>query len=91
MNIEKRMAEFEKVANKESSNDVKGRMSDFQKVEKCKQNKDTDKASTLPFGIKRYRTCPICDEMMEIDEIKKNGVIYYCKTCNKYINMDIEV
>lgn len=90
MNIEKRMAEFEKVANKESSDDIKGRMEEFQKVEKYEKNKVIDKASTLPFGIKRYRTCPTCDEMMEIDEIKKDVIIYYCKTCNKYVNIQLE-
>lgn len=83
MSIETRMDEFEKVSNKEQPQDVSNRMAEFEAVDKYQKKLSKEKYSTLPYGIKRYKTCPQCDEIMEIHEIKGANVIYKCKTCHQ--------
>lgn len=84
MSIEARMEEFEKVSDKEQIQDVSSRMAEFKTVDKQQKRLSEEKYSTLPYGIKRYKTCPQCDEIMEIYEIKGSHTIYKCKSCHQY-------
>jgi len=91
MKIEDRMGDFEKVADKVLAKDdkeVKERMTDFEAVTKGKEHDKGD--STLPFGLKRYKTCPECGEFMEIHKIEEGKAIYRCKNCEKEIHQEIE-
>lgn len=63
---------------------VEFRMDEFEKVFQKDKNRDSkEKSSTLPYGVKRFKTCPYCNEIMEIDQLKEKEVIYYCKSCAK--------
>ena len=90
MSVESRMDEFTKVSDKKNAQDVSGRMSEFEPVDKSQKYSSKDKASTLPYGIKCTRPCPECGEFMEIQEIKEKEAIYYCKTCGKIQSVLIE-
>ena len=83
MKIESRMDEFEKIADKKPVEDVKKRMAEFEQVDRTISSASSDKESTLPFGLKRYKTCPYCGEIMEIHEISSQKAVYRCKTCHK--------
>lgn len=85
MKIQDRMDEFEKVADKKIVPHTEQRMADFDKVEK-ETNKETNKETikhkdNLPYGIKRYKTCPKCGEIMEIYSIEDKKAIYNCHYC----------
>lgn len=90
MNVESRMAGFEKVANKEGAHDVSGLMDEFQKVNKIHVEGSKDKEGTLPFGIKTRKPCAECGGFMEIKEIKENKASYYCKTCKETVVISVE-
>ncbi len=90
MSVESRMDEFERVSNKQIKSDIKGRMEDFKEVDKSQTHTGKEKSSTLPYGLKRFRSCPHCDEFMEIHEVKDKQAIYHCPNCNRRISIDIE-
>ncbi len=85
MSVESRMDEFLKVADKQNIRDVSGRMSEFEQVEKVTQYPSKDRFGTLPYGIKKVKSCPDCGEFIEIQEIKDNTAIYFCEACGKNI------
>lgn len=88
MNVDSRMDEFEKIEHKIKNQDVKGRMEEFKNVDKMQKQDFKDKAtSTLPHGVKRYRTCEECGDSMEIEELKEAEAIYYCKTCKQKVSI----
>lgn len=91
MSIDSRMDEFKKVAHKVKDQDVKGRMEEFKIVDKAQKEDIKEKAtSTLPHGLKRYRNCLECGEIMEIEELKETEAIYYCKSCNQKISVKVK-
>lgn len=90
MNVESRMDEFEKVANKEEAHDVSELMAEFEKVNKAHAEGSKDKQGTLPFGIKSRKPCPECGDFMEIKEIKEDKALYYCKTCRETVVISVE-
>lgn len=83
MNVESRMDEFEKVSHKATKQDIKERMGEFDPVDKVQKQLTKEKSSTLPYGLKRYKTCPHCGEFMEIHELKETEAIYICKSCEQ--------
>ena len=89
MSIESRMEEFEKVSHKKEAADVKERMEEFETIDKDKKTQDKEKESTLPYGVKRFKVCTACDEMMEISEFKAHEVIYICKACGQKMTLTI--
>lgn len=89
MSIESRMDEFERVSNKKVVTDVTGRMGEFEPVDKNQKLPTKEKTSTLPYGVKRLKTCVVCGEMMEIREFKEHEVIYICKSCGQKIALPI--
>ncbi len=64
-------------------------MSEFEKVKSTRTNKLKNKVCTLPYGAKRYMTCPYCDEIMEIEEITGEQLVYKCCACHEYKNKAI--
>lgn len=91
MNVESRMDEFEKVSHKATNQDVEGRMDEFKTADKTQKHLIKEKSSsTLPYGLKRYKTCPNCGEFMEIDELKETEAIYSCKSCKQKMNIKIK-
>lgn len=89
MSIESRMDEFEKISHKKGVTDVEGRMEEFETIEKEKKLPTKEKISTLPYGMKRFKVCTACDEMMEISEFKEHEVIYICKSCGQKITIAV--
>lgn len=88
MNIDSRMDEFEKVQHKSKNQDIEGRMEEFKSVDKMQKEDFKDRStSTLPHGVKRYRTCRECGDTMEIEELKDTEALYYCKTCKKKVGI----
>ena len=79
MNVESRMDEFEKVSHKTTKQDVKERMGEFDPVDKVQKQLTKEKSSTLPYSLKRYKTCPHCGEFME----KKQKRLIFAKAVNK--------
>ncbi|MBE6024865.1 MAG: hypothetical protein E7231_17075 [Cellulosilyticum sp.] len=90
MSVESRMDEFEKVSDKKNTHDVSGRMEEFEQVDKRNKYIDKDKTGVLPYGIKRLKSCPVCGEFMEIQEIKEKDALYYCKGCQKVVTFSVE-
>ena len=91
MKTEERMGDFEKIADKvlsEDDSEIKKRMTDFEAVPKEAEERKGD--SILPFGLKRYKTCPSCSEFMEIHKIEAGKAIYRCKSCHNEIDQVIE-
>lgn len=90
MSIEKRMQDFEKVSQKQSTaEDVDSRMEEFEKVIGDTKHVSSEKTGSLPYGLKRYRPCPYCGEFMEIQEVTKNGGTYLCNACNKVSRVEV--
>ncbi len=89
MSIESRMDEFEKVSNKKLMTDISGRMEEFEPVDKDKNLPTKEKTSTLPYGVKRFKSCALCGEIMEIHEFKEEEVSYICKSCGQKITLPI--
>lgn len=89
MKIEARMNEFEKVSNKKPVEDVSKRMKDFEQVERKAALEGQHKEGALPFGLKRYKACPHCGEIMEIYKIEEGKAVYQCKACEKVIDQPI--
>ena len=89
MSIESRMDEFKKVPHKEVKQDIDGRMEGFEAVYKGQKQEPKEKNSTLPYGYKRYKTCPHCGEIMEIHELKETEAIYICKDCKQIATIEI--
>ena len=89
MSIESRMDEFEKVAHKKSVTNVEGRMEEFETVTKEKKLSSKEKISTLPYGVKRFKACTACEEMMEICEFKEHEVVYICKSCGQKVTLAV--
>lgn len=87
MSIESRMDEFERVSNKKLVQDVPKCMDEFEPVDKTPILPIKEKNSTLPYGIKRFKTCPSCGEFMEIHELKDGEAIYQCRTCDKNVSV----
>lgn len=87
MSIESRMDEFERVSNKKLIQDVPECMDEFESVDKGHILPIKEKTSTLPYGVKRFKTCPSCGEFMEIHELKGEEAIYHCHTCDKHISI----
>ena len=58
-------------------------MESFETVQKVARPSIKDKSGTLPYGYKRYKTCPHCGEIMEIYELKEAEAIYICKDCKQ--------
>lgn len=87
MNVESRMAEFEKVSDKQNPQDVSERMKEFEQVDKEIKCPVKNKEAALPYGIKRIRICDTCGEFMEIQEIKEKQAIYYCPNCDKTVTI----
>ena len=83
MSIESRMDEFEKVSHKEEKKDVKQRMDEFEEVANKQGSSSKEKSASLPYGLKRYNTCPYCGEFMEIDEVQGRKGAYKCLSCKK--------
>ena len=87
MNIESRMDEFKKVADKKMVHEeqIRLRMNEFEEVpRKIKFSKDSkEKESELPYGLKRYILCPNCEEIIEIHDMKEKEAIYRCHHCNQ--------
>lgn len=90
MSIESRMDEFEKVSHKTTEQDVKERMEEFDPVDKVQKKLTKEKTSTLPYGLKRYKTCPHCGEFMEIHELKETEATYLCKNCKQRTTVKIK-
>lgn len=90
MNVESRMDEFKKVADKvmESEEEVALRMDDFEKVSKTAA-RVKEKESELPYGIRRYIPCQNCEEIMEIHEVKEREAIYRCHHCQRELKVTI--
>lgn len=89
MSIESRMDEFERVSNKKVMTDIAGRMEEFETVDKTKNLPTKEKTSTLPYGVKRFKTCAACGEVMEIHEFKEQEVVYTCKSCGQKVTLPI--
>lgn len=85
MSIESRMDEFTKVSEKGAKEDVRVRMDEFEPVPEHQKFSTKEKNSALPFGFKRFKTCPTCNEFMEIQEVKGHEAIYKCEVCNKEV------
>ena len=66
MSVESRMGEFEKVSDKENTQDVSKRMDEFEQVDRTQKKFSKDKFGILPYGMKKIRPCPNCGEIMEI-------------------------
>jgi len=89
MSIESRMDEFEKVSSKKLATDISERMEEFEPIEKDKNLPTKGKTSTLPYGVKRFKTCVMCGEIMEIHEFKEQEVVYTCKSCGQKVTLPI--
>lgn len=91
MNIESRMDEFKKVADKIMTNEeqIRVRMNEFEEVPR-KSQCSKEKESELPYGLKRYILCPHCEEIMEIHEVKEKEAIYRCQHCNQDFKIQYE-
>ena len=89
MSIESRMEEFEKVSHKKEVTNVKERMEGFETIDKDKKIETKEKVSTLPYGVKRFKVCTACDEMMEISEFKTHEVVYICKACGQKMTLTV--
>ena len=83
MSIESRMDEFEKVSHNKEKKDIKKRMDEFEEVAKHQGSSSKEKSASLPYGLKRYNTCPYCGEFMEIDEVQGRVGTYKCTKCKK--------
>lgn len=89
MSVESRMDEFAKVSDKNMAQDVSGRMAEFEQVDKTQKYPSKDKVGALPYGIKPLRPCTECGEVMELQEIKGESAIYYCKSCDKQVSVAV--
>lgn len=91
MSIEKRMQDFQKVSDKNfAPEDVSKRMEDFDKVKESVQPQKEDKTGNLPYGFKRYRPCPKCSEIMEIQELIADKATYVCGSCHEIFKLTID-
>ena len=70
--------------NHNSKEDIRYRMDGFDKVKRSKEiDNETSKSARLPYGFKRYMTCPACGNIIEIENLNEKMATYICKTCNK--------
>ena len=69
---------------------IKYRMDGFDTVTRSVETgEDTNKFGKLPYGFKRYMTCPICGDIMEIESLYKEQATYNCKSCNQEVKINI--
>lgn len=89
MRVEFRMEEFEKVSHKGTAQDVTERMAEFEVVDKVAKYPSKEKSGTLPYGVKRFKMCAQCGEIMEIHELDEKEVTYCCKSCGQRMVLEI--
>ena len=81
------MKEVEIEVDRRKKMSIESRMDEFEPVDKGHTLPTKEKTSTLPYGVKRFKTCPSCGEFMEIHELKGEEAIYHCHTCDKNISI----
>ena len=71
--------------------DINSRMEGFDKVLKSEEVKAShSKFGSLPYGFKRYITCPRCSKIIEIESIDEKQAVYNCVSCRKAIRVNIK-
>ncbi len=66
------------------------RMEGFDKVLKAPNTViRNSKFAELPYGFKRYLTCPKCGNRVEIESISEKEAVYICTNCNKSIRISV--
>ncbi len=84
------MDKYNEKINSNEEQDIDYRMEGFDKVLKSTSTIiHNSKFGELPYGFKRYLTCPKCGKIVEIESISDKEAVYICTNCNKSIRIQV--